>query len=142
MDEKMRILKMVEEGKLSAEEAIGLIDALGESVREDETAGQSPAYDNSCAVVPKGQGTSYENKMLRIVVDSMKGDKVNVQLPVKIIRRILKVTGKLPIQSQELQGIDLDTLTASILECLDSETLGNIVDVSASDGTTVKIFIG
>lgn len=142
MDEKMRILKMVEEGKLSAEEAIGLIDALGESVREDEAAGQSPAYDNSCAVVPKGQSTSYENKMLRIVVDSMKGDKVNVQLPVKIIRQILKVTGKLPIQSQELQGIDLDTLTASILECLDSETLGNIVDVSASDGTTVKIFIG
>ena len=142
MDEKMRILKMVEEGKLSAEEAIGLIDALGESVREDETAGQSPAYDNGCAVVPGGQSTSYENKMLRIVVDSMKGDKVNVQLPVKIIRQILKVTGKLPIQSQELRGIDLDTLTASIIECLDSETLGNIIDVSASDGTTVKIFIG
>ena len=142
MDEKMRILKMVEEGKLSAEEAISLIDALGESVREDETAGQYPAYDNGCAVVPKGQGTSYENKMLRIVVDSTKGDKVNVQLPVKIIRQVLKVTGKLPIQSQELQGIDLDTLTASIIECLDSETLGNIIDVSASDGTTVKIFIG
>lgn len=29
MEEKMRILKMVEEGKISAEQAVGLLDALG-----------------------------------------------------------------------------------------------------------------
>ena len=80
--------------------------------------------------------------MLRVVVDSTTGDKVNVQLPVKIIRQVLKVTGKLPIKNEALQGIDLDALTTAILECLDNETLGNIVEVSAADGTTVRVFIG
>lgn len=139
MDEKMRILKMVEEGKLSAEEAVSLIDALG---GDEDYGKQAQTSGGDYSVVSSPQNSSYENKMLRIVVDSPKGDKVNVQLPVKIIRQVLKVTGKLPIQGHNLEGIDLDTLTASIIECLDSEALGNIVDVNAADGTTVKIFIG
>lgn len=28
------------------------------------------------------------------------------------------------------------------LECIDNETLGNIIEVSSSDGTSVRIFIG
>ena len=141
MDEKMRILKMVEEGKISAEQAIGLLDALGGTAAEENGA-QTKAEDHVQAAVTTAPDASYENKMLRIVVDTTTGDKVNVQLPVKIIRQVLKVTGKLPIQAEGMQNIDLDALTASILECLDNETLGNIVDVSASDGTTVKVFIG
>ena len=77
-----------------------------------------------------------------MIVDSPAGDKVNIQLPVKIIRQMLKVTGKLPIKSEELEGIDLEALTASVLECIDNETLGNIVEVNSSDGTTVRIYIG
>ena len=77
-----------------------------------------------------------------MIVDSPKGDKVNVQLPVRIIRQVLKVTGQLPIKSEDLKNIDLDALTASILECLDNETLGDIVTVDASDGSTVRVFIG
>ena len=80
--------------------------------------------------------------MLRVKVDSTDGDKVNVKLPVKIIRQVLKVTGKLPIKNEQLQGIDLDALAASILECLDNEMLGDIVEVNAADGTTVKVYIG
>ena len=134
MDEKIRILKMVEEGKLSAEQAVDLIDALSEP---------APAAEEFGATMPAvSDAAPYENKMLRVVVDSTTGDKVNVQLPVKIIRQVLKVTGKLPIKNEELQGIDLDALTTAILECLDNETLGNIVEVSAADGTTVRVFIG
>ena len=70
------------------------------------------------------------------------GDKVNVQLPVKIVQQMLKVTGKLPIQWEGSEKIDLEALTTAILECIDNETLGTIVDVSASDGSTVKVYIG
>lgn len=141
MDEKIRILKMVEEGKISAEQAVGLLDALGEA---------APAEAPVPAMVPEGSwlepgsapNTAYEDKMLRVVVDSPEGDKVNAQLPVKIIRQMLKVTGKLPIQWEGSEKIDLEALTTAILECIDNETLGNIVDVNASDGTTVKVYIG
>lgn len=138
MDEKMRILKMVEEGKISAEQAIDLLEALG-GVPQG-SAGQTA--DGQWFDIGDKPGTAYDNKMLRIVVDSAEGDKVNVQLPVKIIRQVLKVTGKLPIQGEGMQNIDLDALAASVLECLDNETLGNIVDVNASDGTTVQVYIG
>ena len=140
MDEKLRILKMVEEGKLSAEQAVELLKALEGTVPEGETADyDQDAYEQTAIV---NSNIPYENKMLRVIVDSPAGDKVNIQLPVKIIRQMLKVTGKLPIKSEELEGIDLEALTASVLECIDNETLGNIVEVNRSDGTTVRIYIG
>lgn len=141
MEEKMRILKMVEEGKISAEQAVGLLDALGEAVSR-EAGSQGKTSDDKWVDLNVSKDTPYEKKMLRIVVDSPDGDKVKVQFPVNIIRQILKVTGKLPIQGEGMQSIDLDALTASVLECLDNETLGNIVDVNAADGTIVKVFIG
>lgn len=140
MDEKLRILKMVEEGKLSAEQAVELLKALEGTVPEGETADyEQDAYEQTAIV---NGNIPYENKMLRVIVDSPAGDKVNIQLPVKIIRQMLKVTGKLPIKGEELEGVDLEALTASVLECIDNETLGNIVEVNSSDGTTVRIYIG
>ncbi|MGO0862359.1 SHOCT-like domain-containing protein, partial [Clostridioides difficile] len=120
MDEKMRILTMVEEGKLSAKEAIDLIDALEKTTSEEEFMSYSEDFDSQAFT--KQSTTSYEIKMLKIIVDTPDGDKVNVQLPVKIIRQVLKMTGKLPIKNEDLQGIDLDALTTTILECLDNET--------------------
>lgn len=135
MEEKMRILKMVEEGKISAEQAVGLLDALGQAVPAEAPAG------NWVEPVSAPDG-GYDDKMLRVVVDTPEGDKVNVQLPVKIVRQMLKVTGKLPIQWEGSEKVDLEALTTAILECIDNETLGTIVDVSASDGSTVKVYIG
>lgn len=136
MEEKMRILKMVEEGKISAEQAVGLLDALGQA----EAASDAPATNWVEPVSTPGAG--YDDKMPRVVVDTPEGDKVNVQLPVKIVQQMLKVTGKLPIQWEGSEKIDLEALTTAILECIDNETLGTIVDVSASDGSTVKVYIG
>ena len=135
MEEKMRILKMVEEGKISAEQAVGLLDALGQAIPAEAPAG------NWVEPVSAPDG-GYDDKMLRVVVDTPEGDKVNVQLPVKIVRQMLKVTGKLPIQWEGSEKVDLEALTTAILECIDNETLGTIVDVSASDGSTVKVYIG
>lgn len=136
MEEKMRILKMVEEGKISAEQAVGLLDALGQA----EVPADAPAANWVEPVNAPGAG--YDDKMLRVVVDTPEGDKVNVQLPVKIVQQMLKVTGKLPIQWEGSEKIDLEALTTAILECIDNETLGTIVDVNASDGSTVKVYIG
>lgn len=135
MEEKLRILHMVEEGKLSAEQAVELMNALDGYASEEK-------FDNALEPSATRRPGAYEDKMLRVIVDSPEGDKVNVQLPVRIIRQVLKVTGQLPIKSEDLKNIDLDALTTSILECLDNETLGDIVTVDTSDGSTVRVFIG
>lgn len=125
-EEVMRVLKMVEEGKISADKAKELIDALGNS-------------GNTQLVVNK----NYEDKFLRVKVLSVQGDRVNVQLPIKVIREILKVTGQLPITAsiEGMKGVDIDQLINTIVSCLDNEVMGEIVDICSADGDTVKVVI-
>lgn len=124
MEEKMRILKMVEDGTITAAEAAELMSVMDAA----ETAG-----------LPQKQ--TYDKKMFRIIVDSVQGDKVNVQFPVGAIKKILQVTGKLPIPEESLQGIDLASMMDAIIECLDEEIQGDFVNVAAADGTTVRVFV-
>ena len=126
MDEKMRILKMVEEGTITAEQAAELMAAMNVELPVQQTA-----------IVKSG----YDKKMLRVIVDSVSGDKVNIQFPVGAVKKILKVTGRLPIPDKDLEGIDLSSMMDAISECLDEEIEGDFVNVSAADGTTVRIFV-
>lgn len=126
MDEQLRILKMVEEGTITAEQGAELMAAMNIELPARQTAVEKSSYDK---------------KMLRIIVDSVTGDKVNIQFPVGAVRKILKATGKLPIQEQNLQGVDLEAVMEAVSECLDEEIEGDFVNVAASDGTTVRIFI-
>ena len=79
--------------------------------------------------------------MFRVIVDSETGDKVKVQFPVGAIKKILKATGKLPIQEKDLQGVDLSSMMDAISECLDDEIEGDFVSVEAADGTIVRVFV-
>ncbi len=122
MDEKLRILKMIEEGTITAEQAAELMSALG---TEQEIGIPSP----------------YEKKMLRVIVDGGNGDKVNVQFPVGAVKRILNATGNLPMVDQKLEGIDIVAMMDAISECLEDEIEGDFVNVKAADGTTVRVFV-
>ena len=127
MDERLRILKMVEDGTITAEQAAELMKAMG--VEEESQ-------------VPAKSKAGYDKKMFRIIVDSVDGDKVNVQFPVGAIKKILKVTGKLPIADKDLQGVHLEQMMEAISECLDEEIEGDFVNVNAADGTTVRVYVG
>ncbi len=135
MEEKMRILKMVEEGTITAAEAQELLRAM------EEPADAFAEQDWS--VAPIREDIPYEDRMLRIMVDSADGDRVRVQFPVKAIKAILKVTGKLPIQmSGDMEGVDVEALTEMVIQCLDSESIGDIVTVDSADGDHIRVFIG
>ncbi|KLU74013.1 MAG: hypothetical protein RHS_0108 [Robinsoniella sp. RHS] len=126
MDERLRILKMVEEGTITAEQAAELMSAMNIDLPVQQSA------------IVK---SSYDKKMFRVIVDSISGDKVNIQFPVGAIKKILKVTGKLPIPEKDLKGVDLSSMMDAISECLDGEIEGDFVNVEAADGTTVRIFV-
>lgn len=135
MEEKMRILKMVEEGTITAEQAQELLRAM------EEPADAFAEQDWS--VTPIREDIPYEDRMFRIVVDSAGGDKVRIQFPVKAIKAILKVTGKLPIQmSGDMEGVDMEAMTEAVIQCLDSESIGDIITVDSADGDHVRVFIG
>lgn len=126
MDERLRILKMVEEGTVTAEQAAELMEAMNGE--------QEP---QRMEIVKSG----YDKKLFRIVVDSVQGDKVKIQFPVGAVKKILKATGKLPIPEKDLEGVDLSDMMDAVSECLADEIEGDFVNVEASDGTLVRIFV-
>ena len=126
MDEKLRILKMIEEGTITAEQGAELSAAMNLDSQAPETGIERINYDK---------------KMFRIIVDSVSGDKVKVQFPVGAIKKVLKATGKLPIPEKDLQGGDLVSMMEAISECLDDELEGDFVNVEAADGSTVRVYV-
>ena len=124
MDEKLRILKMVEEGTMTAEQAVDLMSAM-----ELDVSVQSVAKN------------TYDKKMFRVIVDSETGDKVNVQFPVGAIKKLLKATGKLPIPEDCMKDMDLSNIMEAVSECLDEEIEGDFVNVEGADGTVVRVFV-
>ncbi|WP_195987210.1 hypothetical protein [Clostridium sp. D53t1_180928_C8] len=122
-EEVMRILNMVEEGKLNADKAKELIDALEQPSQEIITV------------------KDYDNKMLRVNIESHEGDEVKLKLPVKVIKTIIKATGKLPMMSTNVDGVNMDELMDIISSSLDSSVMGEILNINSADGDIVKILV-
>lgn len=121
MDDRLRILEMIEKKQITAAEGAELLKALDVS-------------DKTTAIQPKKEAF----KMFRIKVLSADGDKVNVQIPIEFAKVAL-TTGKGFMKVDQLEGLDLDV--DMILKMIDSGTLGKIVDIESADGDIVEIVI-
>ncbi|NTW29050.1 MAG: hypothetical protein HGA39_06785 [Coriobacteriia bacterium] len=110
-EDRVRILNMLAEGKINAEEAERLLDAL-ESRKEEKTLSE-PA-----ASFIKGDPTPVLNalpKYLHVKVDSDEGEKVDVKIPLALVRSGLKLTSLIPPQAMDQinsqmaeQGMSID----------------------------------
>jgi hypothetical protein len=126
-DEISRVLTMVEEGKLNKEKAAELIDVL---------QGKGNQVD-----LNKRTSTSYLNRMLKIRVTSENGDNVNVNLPIKLIKAVLKVgtniAKMIPESEKYVKDIDVELL----IDAIENELDGQIVDVTSAKGDKVLVII-
>jgi hypothetical protein len=122
VDERMRILKMIQEGKITAEEGAKLLAALRESRGKTTRPG----------------GALGANKgWLRVRVTDMASGrtKVNVNLPLGLMDAGLRIGAQ---YAPELQGLDLNQLISEVR----SGASGKIIDViDEEDGEHVEIFI-
>lgn len=125
VEERMQILKMLEEGKINADQAASLLSALETGSRkEQETASSSGP-------------TGGQARWLRIrVTDEATGKrKVNVNLPLGMVNVAMKVGAKF---APEVKEINLDEL----IEAIKTGAEGKIVDVQdEEDGERVEIFV-
>jgi hypothetical protein len=123
-EERMKILKMIEEGKLSAEEGAKLLSAL--------SAGQGKAASGAPGEL--GVGTA---RWLRVrVTDVATGrSKATVQIPISLIDAGMKIGAHF---APEIDGVEMDELIAA----LRSGMTGKIIDVvDDEDGEHVEIFV-
>jgi len=123
-EERMKILKMIEEGKLSAEEGAKLLSAL--------SAAQSKAVAGAAGELGVGAA-----RWLRVrVTDIASGrSKATVQIPISLIDAGMKIGAHF---APEIDGVELDEVIAA----LRSGMTGKIIDVTDDeDGEHVEIFV-
>jgi hypothetical protein len=123
MNDKLRILEMIENKTITAAEGAELLKAL------DVTEESKPILSSKKEAF----------KMLKVKVLSADGDKVNVQIPVEFAKVALK-SGKAGFMKvDQIEGLDIDF--DQILEMIEAGMLGKIVDIESADGDTVEIVI-
>ncbi len=108
-EERLKILQMLEEGKITAEEAAALLRAIGQK------AG------------PTGPGPHGGGRYLRVrVTDTISGkSKVNVSLPLQLVKVGLRIAERFApdagVNWQELEETLTSNLTGKIVEVEDAE---------------------
>jgi len=131
-EERIKILSMLQEGVINAEQAAKLLEALGSIGVESKsmpTGPSAPSYDRGGGFRP--------GKFFRVrVTDTDTGKtRVNVRLPLGLVGAGLKMGMKF---APEIEGID----PGIINEFLASGEIGQIVDVfDDEDGEHVEVFI-
>jgi hypothetical protein len=120
VEERMKILKMIEEGKISADEGSKLLSALSDSRRGIPT--------------PPRSGPA---RWLRIrVTDTRTGrSKASVQIPLALVDAGMKIGAHF---APEVEGVDM----SNVMEALRAGVTGKIIDVvDEEDGEHVEIYV-
>ena len=122
-EERLKILKMIEEGKISAEEGAKLLSALG--------AGRRGPGIPTPPRPPGGPRT------LRIrVTDVASGrSKASVQIPLDLVDAGMKIGAHF---APEVEGVDMN----NVMQAIRSGMTGKIIDVMDDvDGEHVEIYV-
>jgi len=121
-EERLKVLQMLEEGKITPEEASSLLRALGKG-QDERLSGRS--------------GAATENRYLRIrVTDLASGSsKVNVTIPLGLVGVGLRIAERF---APDAHGINIKEVEETIL----SGAQGKIVEVmDAEDNERVEIYV-
>jgi hypothetical protein len=137
-EERNRILDLLAAGKITAEEAGRLLDAVDSGAAQ---AASAPAAPKSIpGELPK---------FMYVKVISTKGDNVNVKIPLSLVRAGLKLTSLIPPQAMEQidksmaekgMSIDLKNLKPEDLEDLIESLREMEISVDAANGDNVRVY--
>ena len=121
-EERMRILKMIQDGKITADEGSRLIQAL-----DTHKPGSTPS--------PTTSGAPKTGRWFHVQVTNTGKTRVNIRLPVNLLQAGMKIGARF---SPEVQGLDMDQLN----QFINSGEVGKVVDViDEEDGEQVEVFI-
>ena len=122
-EERMKILKMIEDGKISAEEGSKLLAALSGS--------------RKAGVATRSLGAGSSARWLRIrVTDVRTGrSKASVQIPLALVDAGMKIGAHF---APEVEGVDM----SNVMDALRMGVTGKIIDVvDEEDGEHVEIYV-
>ncbi|MFB2515184.1 hypothetical protein [Lysinibacillus sp. OTC-L20] len=125
-EEITKVLTMIQEGKIDADKGSELIQVLQ----------QKEESENKFA-----EKTKYLDKTLKVRVVSTENDNVTVNLPIKLVKAVLmaghSIAASIPQSEKYVKDIDINLL----LEAIENELDGQIVDIKSANGDSVAVFI-
>jgi hypothetical protein len=138
MEERMKILEMVKDGKITPEDAAQLLEAISAgSASSNPTSSRRPATPKDPMGSESPSGPGRKPRFLRVrVTDTDTGrPRVNVRLPISMVSVGLKMGSKF---APQVEGLDADQL----MQIIESGEVGQIVDVTdEDDGEHVEVFL-
>lgn len=126
-EEIARVLTMVQEGKIDAEKGSELIQVLQEKDEAGNKLLDKPA--------------KYLDKTLKVRIVSTENDNVTVNLPIKLVKVVLmaghSIAASIPQSEKYVKDLDISL----IMEAIENELDGQIVDIKSANGDSVSVFI-
>jgi Asp-tRNA(Asn)/Glu-tRNA(Gln) amidotransferase B subunit len=144
-EDRARILNMLAEGKINAEEAERLLDAL-----DARTTAPAATVPGLSAI--KGDPAPLINalpKFLHVKVDGDEGEKVDVKIPLALVRSGLKLTSLIPPQAMEQlnsqmaesgMSIDFNNFKPEDIDELIEALREMEINVDGSKGEKVRVY--
>jgi len=127
IEERMKILKMIEEGKISADEGAKLLAALSEPRKGVPTPPRPPS--------PPGMGGGARWLRIRVTDVNTGRSKASVQIPLALVDAGMKIGAHF---APEVEGVDM----TNVMEALRMGVTGKIIDVvDDQDGEHVEIYV-
>jgi hypothetical protein len=135
MEERMKILTMVQEGKITPEDAAQLLEAIGSGAPVGTPARRAPVPPEPPEPFIGGPGRKPRWLRVRVTDTDSGRPRVNVRLPISMVSVGLKMGSKF---APQIDGLDSD----SLMQIIESGELGQIVDVyDEDDGEHVEVFL-
>src|SRR5690625_317733 len=124
-DEIAKIIAMVQEGKINPDEAGELISAL----KSDQTDSTPPKSSN------------YLGRTLKIRIQSDEQENVNVNVPVKLIKGLMKMGHGIDDNMPQAKKYADDVESNLLISAIDNKSTGKINDGKSDDGDSVEVYI-
>jgi len=135
-EEKLQILKMLEDKKISVEQAEKLLKAVDTADSKSDVKKTAP--ENS-VTVKNGVAGKLKGKF-KVVVESADGDNVVITLPLMLAKLAVNMMPKNKMAEIKGEGIDLEQIVANIDSFVDMVD-EDIVNVESANGDNVRIYI-
>ncbi|WP_418302802.1 SHOCT-like domain-containing protein [Lysinibacillus fusiformis] len=126
-EEIARVLTMVQEGKIDAVKGSELIQVL-----QDKDDAGNKLLDKPA---------KYSDKTLKVRIVSTENDNVTVNLPIKLVKVVLlaghSIAASIPQSEKYVKDLDINL----IMEAIENELDGQIVDIKSANGDSVSVYI-
>ena len=126
-EERLKILKMIEEGKISVDQGMQLLESIGTE--------KKAAPSQSSAAPPASNPHAARWFRVRVTDLDTGRVRVNIRMPINVVTTGFKLGARF---SPEVEGMDMSQL----MDAIRAGETGQIVDVvDEKDGEHVEVFL-